>query len=127
MIIAKNVSKKFHEDHYALMNINFSTEERPLVVVGDEGAGKTLLLEIIAGLEKDYDGELFIDGKERKTLNNDSVNISYITSEPVLFKFKTVYKNLEHKDTAVDEVSGREESVEIIKNAIDAYVEKFCK
>ena len=41
--------------------------------------------------------------------------------------FFTVYKNLEGKDTAVDEVSGRQAAVKIIENALDNYVEKFCK
>ncbi|MBQ9937427.1 MAG: inorganic diphosphatase [Oscillospiraceae bacterium] len=41
--------------------------------------------------------------------------------------FFTVYKNLENKDTAVDEVKGREEAVKVIGGAIDSYVEQFCK
>ena len=41
--------------------------------------------------------------------------------------FFTVYKNLENKTTAVDEVSDRDEAVQIIKAAIDNYVENFCK
>ncbi len=41
--------------------------------------------------------------------------------------FFTVYKNLENKETAVNEVSNRDEAVSIIKNAIDSYIEKFCK
>ena len=41
--------------------------------------------------------------------------------------FFSVYKNLENKTTAVDEVSGRSEAVKIIKAAIDNYVENFCK
>lgn len=41
--------------------------------------------------------------------------------------FFSVYKNLENKTTAVDEVSGRSEAVKIIKSAIDNYVENFCK
>ena len=41
--------------------------------------------------------------------------------------FFTVYKNLEGKDTAVDEISGRQAAVKIIDNALDNYVEKFCK
>ena len=41
--------------------------------------------------------------------------------------FFTVYKNLENKDTAVNEVSGREEAIKIIDKAIEDYVEKFCK
>ncbi len=41
--------------------------------------------------------------------------------------FFKVYKNLENKETAVNEVSGREEAVKIISVAIDSYVDNFCK
>ena len=41
--------------------------------------------------------------------------------------FFSVYKNLENKTTAVNEVRGREAAVEIIKAAIDSYIEHFCK
>ena len=41
--------------------------------------------------------------------------------------FFTVYKNLENKDTAVNEVSGRETAIKVIDAAIDNYVENFCK
>ena len=41
--------------------------------------------------------------------------------------FFTVYKNLENKETAVDEVSGRDEALKIIAASIDNYIENFCK
>jgi inorganic pyrophosphatase len=41
--------------------------------------------------------------------------------------FFTVYKNLENKTTAVNEVSNGEVAIEVINKAIDDYVEKFCK
>lgn len=41
--------------------------------------------------------------------------------------FFKVYKNLENKETAVNEVSHREEAVKIINTAIENYVENFCK
>ncbi len=41
--------------------------------------------------------------------------------------FFSVYKNLENKDTAVDEVKGREEAIKVIQDALNKYVEKFCK
>ena len=41
--------------------------------------------------------------------------------------FFSVYKSLEGKQTAVNEVAGPETAVEIIQNAIDNYVEKFCR
>ena len=41
--------------------------------------------------------------------------------------FFRVYKSLEGKETAVNEISGREEAVATIRDAIDNYVENFCK
>ena len=41
--------------------------------------------------------------------------------------FFSVYKNLENKTTAVNEVSAREDAVRIVREAIDRYVETFCR
>lgn len=41
--------------------------------------------------------------------------------------FFTVYKSLENKQTAVNEVMGRENAVQIIEKAICDYIEEFCK
>ncbi len=41
--------------------------------------------------------------------------------------FFKVYKNLENKDTAVNEVSGKSSALNIIRAAIDNYIDRFCK
>lgn len=41
--------------------------------------------------------------------------------------FFSVYKNLENKKTAVDEVQAKDAALEIIQEAIDHYIERFCK
>ena len=41
--------------------------------------------------------------------------------------FFQVYKNLEGKDTAVNEVSGRESAISTIAAAIESYIEHYCK
>ena len=41
--------------------------------------------------------------------------------------FFTVYKNLENKATAVDEVTPRANAIKVMEEAIDRYVETFCK
>ena len=41
--------------------------------------------------------------------------------------FFTVYKNLENKTTAVNEVQPRESAVAVISAAIEHYIETFCK
>ncbi len=41
--------------------------------------------------------------------------------------FFSVYKNLENKTTAVNEVQDRSVAVKIIEDGINRYIEKFCK
>jgi len=41
--------------------------------------------------------------------------------------FFTVYKNLEGKDTVVDELHGAEAAQQVIQKCLDAYIEKFCR
>lgn len=41
--------------------------------------------------------------------------------------FFRVYKDLENKETAVNEVSGRAEAVETIEAAINNYIQHFCR
>ena len=41
--------------------------------------------------------------------------------------FFSVYKNLEEKETVVDEVRNREAAIEIIKAAINNYITEFCR
>ncbi len=41
--------------------------------------------------------------------------------------FFSVYKALEGKETAVNEVSGSAAAVEIIRKSIDRYIESYCK
>ena len=41
--------------------------------------------------------------------------------------FFTVYKNLEGKETVVDELAGAETARQVIQKCLDAYIEKFCR
>ncbi|MBE6836671.1 MAG: inorganic diphosphatase [Ruminococcus sp.] len=41
--------------------------------------------------------------------------------------FFQVYKQLEGKDTVIDEIKGAEKAKEIIQSCIDRYIECFCK
>ena len=41
--------------------------------------------------------------------------------------FFRVYKNLENKETAVNEVADRETAIKVIDAAINSYVDNFCK
>ncbi len=41
--------------------------------------------------------------------------------------FFSVYKNLENKETAVEEVSDRDAAIKVIDDAINRYIDNFCK
>lgn len=41
--------------------------------------------------------------------------------------FFSVYKNLENKETVVNDVCDASEAKSIIQKSLDAYIEKYCK
>ena len=61
--------------------------------------------------------------------NNQYTNIDQLPSHVFdeMRHFFTVYKSLEKKETAVNEVQDREVAINVIKSAIDNYIENFCK
>ena len=61
--------------------------------------------------------------------NNQYTNIDQLPSHVFdeMRHFFKVYKNLEKKETAVNEVQDRDEAVKVISAAIDNYIENFCK
>ncbi|MGB9599421.1 MAG: ABC transporter ATP-binding protein [Myxococcota bacterium] len=55
--------KKFHTDFYALKNISFNLKSGGVLgIIGDNGAGKSLLLKIISGSVQPTSGEIIING-----------------------------------------------------------------
>lgn len=54
-------------------------------IIGHNGAGKSTLLKIMAGLDKEYDGEAFVA---------DGVKIGYLPQEPQLDPSKNVFENI---------------------------------
>jgi sulfate-transporting ATPase len=54
-------------------------------IIGPNGAGKSTLLKIIAGIDKDYDGEFWMQ---------DGTKIGYLAQEPRLNEVKNVFENI---------------------------------
>jgi inorganic pyrophosphatase len=44
-----------------------------------------------------------------------------------MMHFFKVYKELEGKETAVNEIRGADSAKEVIASAIDGYIENYCK
>ena len=59
-----NITKKYDET-LALDNVSFVVDDHDFcVIVGPSGCGKTTLLMILAGLESQTNGKIFIDNIE---------------------------------------------------------------
>ena len=55
-------------------------------ILGANGAGKSTLMKILAGVDKDFDGEIYLD---------DGIKVGYLPQEPPLDDGETVMENIE--------------------------------
>lgn len=76
--------------HLAIANFNLSFKAGEFVcLVGPSGCGKTTLLNIIAGLDNDYEGEILVGQQHTHP------KIGYIFQNPRLLPWRTVRENIE--------------------------------
>jgi ABC-type nitrate/sulfonate/bicarbonate transport system, ATPase component len=93
----KNLSKIYTRNdgsiQVVLNSINIDVKNGEFVtIVGPSGCGKTTLLNILAGLENSYTGEIQIDGKTINPLTPDRI---VVFQEAALFPWLTVLENVE--------------------------------
>ncbi|MDF2837746.1 MAG: sulfonate transporter ATP-binding protein [Paenibacillus sp.] len=75
-----------------LHNINFDVDSGEFIcLLGSSGCGKSTILNMISGLDKDYTGEIRIDGALR---SESRAHLSYLFQEPRLLPWLTVEKNI---------------------------------
>jgi multiple sugar transport system ATP-binding protein len=87
--------KKYFGDVRAVDGVDVATEEGEfLVLLGPSGCGKTTLLRIIAGLEEQTDGDIFIGGELVNDLPPRARKIAMVFQSYALYPHMTVYKNI---------------------------------
>ena len=90
------ISKTFFSDKgyfTAIKDVSFDVNDGEfLVILGPGRCGKTVLLNIIAGLEQQTGGTVVYDGREWKGVNPE---ISMVFQKLALMPFKTVMENVE--------------------------------
>ncbi len=106
-IQAKNLSFAYPDASQRVLNdISFDVKKgETLGIIGGTGSGKSSLLRLLLQFYEPGDGELFLNGRDIKTLNNYEVRdkISYVPQENFFFS-KTVAENLSYaKEDAEDE------------------------
>lgn len=93
-IEVKNINKSF-ENIVALKDISFKSKENEFItILGSSGCGKTTLLRIIAGLEKENSGKVLIDDENITYKLPKGRDISMVFQTATLYPQKTVYENI---------------------------------
>ncbi|WP_413167080.1 molybdate ABC transporter permease subunit [Capilliphycus salinus ALCB114379] len=92
-----NIQKKLQN---FVLDVSFSTDEKPLGLLGGSGAGKSFILRCIAGLETPDRGQIILNGRvlydsERKiNLPSCERNIGYLFQNYALFPHLTIAENI---------------------------------
>lgn len=95
MLEIKNLSFGYIKQPLCIIDLSLKLNNgESLLVLGGDGMGKTSLLKVICGLEKQYVGGIFIDNKELKDISNNQKNISFLPKDPVLLN-GSIKKNLD--------------------------------
>lgn len=90
----KNVAKQFGA-YQALHNIDLTIADREfMVLLGASGCGKSTLLRIIAGLETQTEGEVWIGGRRVDHLPPKDRGIAMVFQNYAVFPHLTVFENI---------------------------------
>jgi len=119
-------SKINFKDHVNLKNINFNYSGTPklfdnlniqikkntkLGIIGETGIGKSTFIDILSGLKKPTNGEIFIDNNllESSKVNKWIQNIAYTSQRVYLFN-SSIRNNITFKsdDEAIDDIKFKE-------------------
>lgn len=114
MIRLANVSKVY-DGKYALHNINLTIKKgETLAVIGGSGSGKSTLLQLLVGLIRPDDGEIYIGGQEithlsEKDMDKVRLNMGMVFQYSALFDSMTVGENVafglrEHRNLPEEEI-----------------------
>lgn len=95
MIEFNAVTIKYVPDITTLLNFNLKIIESTQIL-GDEFLGTSSILRLIAKIDKNYTGEIFIDSVNLKEIKDKDLSVAFIPKEPYLFTHKSVDKNLSY-------------------------------
>lgn len=95
-IILKNISKSYDKGNNVIENLSLEIEDGSFtVLVGASGCGKSTTLRMIAGIEKETSGEIYIDDKLMNGVEPGKRNIAMVFQNYALYPTMTVRGNIE--------------------------------
>jgi ABC-type Fe3+/spermidine/putrescine transport system ATPase subunit len=81
--------------NFRIENLNLTVKEKAFnILLGPTGAGKTLILESIAGLRRIHKGRVLVGEEEVQHLPPEKRGVSYVPQDLALFPHLTVERNL---------------------------------
>lgn len=93
MIEIKDLS--VHVGDFSLIDIDLQIDDQEyFVILGPTGAGKSVLLESLAGLHRCRAGTIWIDGSDMTSVPPEQRQIGYVPQDYALFPFLTVAGNI---------------------------------
>lgn len=109
-----------------LKDVNFSMSKNDRVLLlGLDDKGKTSLLKTLSGFDEHFFGNVFIEGKEIRSISDDEKNVSLIFDEPILIN-STIDKNINFLfETLKREIPSDDEKQELLKKFSLDYGLKF--
>lgn len=91
----ENITKKFNEEA-VVKDISLTIKDGSFtVLVGPSGCGKSTILRMLAGFEKQTDGDILIDGKLVNNLAPSKRDIAMVFQNYALYPTMTVKGNIE--------------------------------
>ncbi len=103
---------------FLLQDVSFDVQDGEyFVLLGPTGAGKTVLLESIAGIQGIRGGQIWIDGRDVASLNVQDRNIGFA------FQKYTLYRHLPVRDNISFGLMWRYKSQQDIDKAVDQVIQ----
>ena len=98
MIKLTNVNFSFTKEYNILYNINFQLHNNEIMFIyGEQESGRSTLLRILIGLEKQTSGEVLYDNMIiNKDIFKNNVALGFIPEKMACIENQSVYKNLEY-------------------------------
>ena len=127
IIEVKNVSKSFGKNeniNHVLKGADMSVEEGEFVsLMGASGSGKSTLLYLIGGLDRSFEGNISVCGKDIGSLKDKELSDLRLKNMGFVFQFYNLVMNLNVMDNILlpQTINGKKRSE--LKGALDEILE----